>query len=340
MILTLFMALSLPAALVHAQPVVERSQPATPRKMIVRADDVGATDVYNLGVFEAIDNGVVTWADIMLDTPGSVDALRKLKARPWISVGWHTHMWGTPLLAASEVPSLVVPQDQEFAGRFRTDLQTAQDVVYEEILAELRAQMRLSIRYMGRPPTFAPSRFGPVNTDTPFMRARQKVVEEFGMIDGWYNGMGKVPADPKYASRKIWYTDMIPGVKDFYLSDSVVEWETKYSPANYYLQDRGGNLKLMDEGWVTVRAWHPGYLDLWTYLSMERGDRTMSRRFTLPRLLDLEGLTSRRLKQWIIDNRITLVSPHDALFNQNIYQEHLKRTGSDLYMPVLPVDRP
>lgn len=306
----------------------ESTKPAAPRRMIVRADDVGATNVYNIGVFEAIDNGVVTWADVMLDCPGTIDALRKLKARPWISVGWHSHMWGSPVLPARQVPSLVVPQGQPFAGRFRVDLQTAQDIVYAEMLAELRAEMELSIRHLGRPPTF-----GAGGSGTPFLQAKQKVVDEYGLIQGdWADWMGQRPPEPKWADRKIWYTDMIPGVKDFYQTDSVADWEKNYSPVNYYTEDRGGMLKLMDEGWTPVRAWHPGYLDLWTYRLMERGDRTMARRFTLPRLLDLEGLTSDRLKQWIRDNRIALVSPQDALFGKSAYQDHLKAIGSDLYM--------
>lgn len=44
-------------------------------KMIVRADDVGYTLVNNIGAFEAIENGVVTSSDVMLDCPGTVDAL-------------------------------------------------------------------------------------------------------------------------------------------------------------------------------------------------------------------------------------------------------------------------
>lgn len=305
------------------------------RRMIVRADDVGATIVYNMGVFEAIDKGIVTWADIMLDSPGTIDALKKLKARPWISVGWHAHMWGSPVLPAKQVPSLVVPAGEPFAGRFRTDLQTAPDVKYEEALAELRAEMQLSIKYLGHAPTFGSAGNGmpgqPI-TPSPFTQAKQKVVDEYGLIDGWYNAMGKKPALAKWVDKKVFYTDNLVGVKDFYQTDSVADWENNYSPVNYYTQDRGGQIPLMDEGWTPVRAFHPAYLDLWTYRYMERGDRTMSRRFTITRLLDLEGLTSDKTKDWVRQNHIALVSPEDVLFDRNRYQQHLKAIGSDLYM--------
>ena len=91
------------------------------RRMIVRADDVGHSKVHNIGTFEAIERGVVTSADVMLDSPGTEDALERLKTLPWISVGWHMHMWGAPVLAPREVPSLV-EKSGEFAGRFRLDL--------------------------------------------------------------------------------------------------------------------------------------------------------------------------------------------------------------------------
>ena len=41
------------------------------RRMIVRADDVGHSKVHNIGTFEAIEGGVATSADVMLDSPGT-----------------------------------------------------------------------------------------------------------------------------------------------------------------------------------------------------------------------------------------------------------------------------
>ena len=87
------------------------------RRMIIRVDDVGFSNVYNIGTFETIHNGVATSADVMLDSPGTVDALLRLKAFPWISIGWHTHMWGKPVLEDNKVQSLI-EQEGEFKGRF------------------------------------------------------------------------------------------------------------------------------------------------------------------------------------------------------------------------------
>lgn len=52
------------------------------QKLVIRADDVGYTPVGNMGVFETFDKGYSTSADVMLDSPGTLDALRRLREYP------------------------------------------------------------------------------------------------------------------------------------------------------------------------------------------------------------------------------------------------------------------
>ena len=118
------------------------------KKMIVRADDVGYTHVFNLGTFEAIRNGVVTSADIMLESPGTVEALTLLKDMQWISVGWHTHFWCSPILPTERVPSLLIPG----TDRFRHDILTTDEISADELEAECHAQMKRCIQILGRAP--------------------------------------------------------------------------------------------------------------------------------------------------------------------------------------------
>lgn len=105
-------------------------------KMIMRIDDVGYTHVHNLASFDAIDKGIATSADLMLDTPGTVEAMEFLRERPWISVGWHMHFWGSPVLPAEEVTTLLREN-----GHFRKDITSAEDVSEVEAYAELRAEI-------------------------------------------------------------------------------------------------------------------------------------------------------------------------------------------------------
>src|SRR5271165_3000476 len=79
----------MPASSQFATGYTPRQDRAECRKMVVRADDIGMSKFCNFGAFEAIENGVVTAAAIMLADPGTEDALERLKAYPWISVDWH-----------------------------------------------------------------------------------------------------------------------------------------------------------------------------------------------------------------------------------------------------------
>ena len=44
------------------------------QKLIIRADEVGYTEVCNIGTFETFHHGYATTADVMLDAPGIEDA--------------------------------------------------------------------------------------------------------------------------------------------------------------------------------------------------------------------------------------------------------------------------
>ncbi|RVU03218.1 ChbG/HpnK family deacetylase [Novosphingobium umbonatum] len=322
------------------------------RKIVIRVDDVGHSPVHNIGTFEAIDGGMVTSVDIMLDSPGTVDALERLKAYPWLSLGWHVHMWGAPILPASRVPSLV-DKGGEFDGRFRTDLARASDVVAEEAVAELRAQLQRCQRILGRVPDTGKL----ADNGTPWGRAMNAVNAEAGIVSGYatvqptgakvlakiraaqakgeewakyYNAKGapEVPAQPQWAHAKILQLDGTEAYIDV-LTDSETELELHYDPVLYYTQDRAGILTLPEDV-IAVQAWHPGYVDYYVYRQGERANRARARQFTVNRTQDVAALRDPRLKDWIRRNGIELVNQRDALFGSREFQNHLRAIGSDL----------
>jgi predicted glycoside hydrolase/deacetylase ChbG (UPF0249 family) len=327
----------------------------TGKKLVVRADDVGFSKVCNIGTFEAIENGIVTSADVMLDSPGTEDALERLSKLPWISVGWHTHMWGAPVLGPREVPSLVEKGGQ-FDGRFRLDLGQAKDVVYDEAVRELRTQLDRCVRILGKAPDTGGGGFG----DSPWAKAMKLVTDQFGLINGFsgqvgtdkamsdnivaaqkrgerwalaygnFTGFPAGKADEKWASKKITSLDGFLGYKDIF-TDSLTEVEENYDPVKYFLEDRAGILKYPDDT-VLVSVWHPGYVDYFIYRLGERGNRDRARLFVLCRVQEVAALTDIRLKNWISENHIELVNYRDALFGTSEYQNHLKTVCSDLAM--------
>jgi predicted glycoside hydrolase/deacetylase ChbG (UPF0249 family) len=292
-------------------------------KMIIRADDVGYSDVFNMGTFKTIEQGVVTSADVMLDTPGTVDALHRLRDLPWISIGWHVHFWGSPLLEPHLIPSLLDAN----TGRFRNNLRFLEDVNLDEAIAECRAEMERCVKILGKAPDtteFPASIIG---------QAVKQVSDEYGIVYEFANKRHTPPGGPtkiskpseRWASRKIHVLDPKSAYAEL-LTDSVTDVE-KYDPVNYYLEDRC-HLADFPEDAVVEQSWHPGYLDYFVYRQGDPGP--FARNFTLGRVIDVEALCSDRLKNWIKEKQIELVNFRDALYGTREYQNHLRLIGSDL----------
>lgn len=296
-------------------------------KLIIRADDLGYTELYNEASFAVFSEGVATAADVMCDTPGSIDALKRLRDYPWISVGWHTHMWGTPLAEPILVPTLY---DRE-TGHFRTDVLTAEDVDYDQALYECRMQMSMFHEYLGKAPDTVTMI---TDVDSPFCRAMRTVVKENGIayryypIDGEFDGVKlDISKDEKWNRCKIEsFLDMetMRGV----FTDSISEQMEQYDPLDYYL-NRSSKMFEGDKDRILLQCWHPGIVD---YYVENLGDRTpRAKNFLLVRPRDLHALCSDEIKEWIVEKRIELVNQRDALYGTREYQNHLREIGSRLF---------
>lgn len=301
-------------------------------KLVIRADDVGYTDVCNIGTFETMEHGVVTSADMMLDTPGTVDALERLKNYPWLSVGWHTHFWGAPVLGGDRVPTMYDPERKGF----RTDLYTAEDVSYGEALAECRAQMELCIDVLGKVPDVGDCM---TKTASPFTAALTQVMEEHHIVT---NFMGLdlstpdriTPAAEKWKNRKIYARGLLDYCRPLKSepltpagwTDSITAL-LDYDPIRFYVNDESRMLQ-KDPDTITVHAWHPGYVDYYVY---RHGDYTpASYCFKDIRTVDVHALCSAEVHDWLRDNHVELINMRDALYGTNEYQAYLRAVGSDL----------
>jgi chitin disaccharide deacetylase len=59
--------------------------------LIVNADDFGYGAAINRGIVEAIDRGIVTSAGLMVNTPGTAEAVGLAEERPHVSLGLHVN---------------------------------------------------------------------------------------------------------------------------------------------------------------------------------------------------------------------------------------------------------
>ncbi len=275
-------------------------------KLIVRADDVGYTTAYNMGFEKAVTNGVVTSADLMLDCPGFEDAVERLKKYPFLSVGWHSHFWGKPVLPPEEVPSMV----NEFGWfKFRKDQKLKDTCDYDEIVKECRAQLNRCIRLLGKAPDYTHSSRGGV-----FEEARRQVCDEYGIKYGFCTKMhpdGSFVEKPKeeFAPLNIYMVNQPATVYKTIYHDSMAVRRT-YDPVKYYQS----NAEDMLSKEICITAWHPGYLD--DHILKESS-------CTEARIVDLMALCSQELKDWIRDNHVELINYRDALYKTHEYQNYL-----------------
>ena len=278
-------------------------------KVIFRADDVGYTDTHNKGTWKTIEEGVVTAADLMLDCPGFEDACAYLKDKPWITIGWHTHMWGRPVLDPSEVPSMV---NEEGRFKWRRDKKLMEEVNYDEAVREFRAQIERCQKLLGRIPETCGKGRGTIG------KAIQQVCDEYGIRYGFVGGVGydgkEHFADEPYRSLNIKeYVDLS---KKHTKTLNVVDFPY-YDPCGSILD------MPIEEDTIWMRSQHPGYLD--DYVLAESSA-------TIVRVKDVEALTCDRIRNWVLDNKIELINTHDALYGTSQYQDHLKQIGSPFWI--------
>ncbi|MDD4642367.1 MAG: ChbG/HpnK family deacetylase [Erysipelotrichaceae bacterium] len=283
------------------------------KRLVYRADDIGYTKAFNDGAFKAIEEGIVTSADIMLDTPATIDALERIKNYPWISIGWHRHLWGSPVAGAENVPSMVNEQ-----GRFkwRKNMKLMDTVTYEDAYREFKAQLELCLNIIGRVPDSAH-----YEGSRPIDIAMRDVCLEYNISCNFWgetspNETVYKAADQRYQylNYRRWPTQDHPDKhKRFDLA-----YFHEYDPAHQIMSVRWEN---DNEIWRV--GGHPGYLD--EYILAEST-------CNVHRVKDIEAVCSEEVKQWIIENEIELINQRDVLFNTSEYQNHLKHINSPLYI--------
>ena len=119
------------------------------RRLIVNADDFGLTAGVSRGILEAHRRGIVTSTTLIANPRLDGAMLDGLKASR-LGVGLHLNLTlGEPVSPAEEIPSLL-----DAGGKFvRDPLRQAAEAKPEEVVLELRAQMAVFIRLLGRKPT-------------------------------------------------------------------------------------------------------------------------------------------------------------------------------------------
>ncbi len=141
------LALALAAAVsaAHAATLQERlGHPADARLLVIHADDLGMAQAVNRATFEALEQGWITSASILVPCPWFPEVAGWARSHPNADLGvhlalnseWTTFRW-RPLLAGREVPSLV--DEHGYLPLLETTV--AERARPREVERELRAQV-------------------------------------------------------------------------------------------------------------------------------------------------------------------------------------------------------
>ncbi|MCD7885709.1 MAG: ChbG/HpnK family deacetylase [Lachnospiraceae bacterium] len=256
--------------------------------MIIRADDVGYTETCNDGAFQAIKEGCVTVASVMLDTEGATDALARLQDCPWVSLDWSAKFWGKPVLEADRVPDLVGAD-----GYFRRDLLQLSQINEHELEMELEAEIRYCILNYGKAP-FSAMPSGSAAVD----QVKERVCRHFGVIYD-YCGEGKK------------------------ISCCGEEYRSTLNFENYDCYDPLTVIKeaSAEEGKIPMVTLQPGFLDDYVLRNTLEGPRSS---ISIHRLKDVQVLCSPELADWIKETGIRLVNLRDVFYGTQDYQNYWK----------------
>ncbi|USI74542.1 hopanoid biosynthesis-associated protein HpnK [Sphingomonas morindae] len=117
-------------------------------RLIVTADDFGASISVNAAIERGHRDGILTCASLMVAGEAAADAVARARRLPGLGVGLHLVLVeGRPVLPPSAVPDLV-----DAHGRFRTNMARAGATIFfkpaarRQLAAEIRAQFEAFAR--------------------------------------------------------------------------------------------------------------------------------------------------------------------------------------------------
>ena len=279
------------------------------KRLVYRADDVGYTEAFDLGIYKAFEEGIATSADVMLDSPHTVEALKWLKDRPWISIGWHRHLWESPVLPPEEVPSLV-DEEGRFKWRHRKGY-LMNEATYDDAYREFKAEAELCKLITGRYPDAASS----WGKDNELEKAYNDLIEELQIPKNFWYDSPRQQGDPKY--EHLHYRQW--GGENFVGGPSRSFELAHFDEYDPYTKNTSVVWENEDQIWRV--GGHPGYCD----------DHIMAESScNIHRCKDLEACL--KMKQWVIDNKIELINQRDVFYGTSEFHNHLKELNSPLWI--------
>ncbi|MCI8401379.1 MAG: ChbG/HpnK family deacetylase [Lachnospiraceae bacterium] len=255
-------------------------------KLLVQSDDYGITEAQARGAIQAITEGIVRNTGLFSNMPWAPRCVEWI--RPYldqIAFGLDLNMsTGPALLSRQEIPSLVQENGQFLTSSMNRALDTDENdhdhVVYEEAYREFEAQILRFIELVGRKPDYLHGHAYGTKTTS---RVSRDLAAKYGLPYSMAIG-----EDPRMTS----------GGMGWYQFPPTLENQLKSDLTDFILKDQNGYLG-KEYGMLIT---HCGYVEACLFgLSS----------FTLYRAKDLEGVTDEKVKQWVKDNQVELITYKD-----------------------------
>ncbi|MBC2072712.1 carbohydrate deacetylase [Listeria marthii] len=243
-------------------------------KLIINADDFGFTRAINYGIIDAHNLGVLTSTTLMVTMPAFEHAVELSKQTPTLGIGLHLNLTlGKPMTNGA---SLVDETGEMIKPKFITP---DYPYVEEEVYQEFKAQYQRFVQFMKKKPSHLDSHLFSTDIYQSAINAAKRLAEEVGIplrnhdTNGFEHVefMWEKPLEIPYGA----YENLD------------------------YIYDYASSILCYD--YVEIMT-HPGYLDSFI---LENST------FSMPRANELESLISTRMRQFINDNIVELISYHD-----------------------------
>jgi len=255
-------------------------------KLLVQSDDYGITEAVSFGIIKGIKDGIIRNTGFFSNMPWAEYCAELI--RPYlndIAFGIDLNAsTGPALLSKEEIPSLVQDDGYFLTSSMNRALDTAENdydhVVYEDLYKEFEAQILKFIEIVGKKPDY-------LQGHAYMTKTTAKVHADLAQKHGILLGSSRI-AEKGYHNLGMPWLQNPPTLDNQRTSDL----------EGHIL---GNSVEILSHEKAFLIT-HSGYVDA-ELLELSS--------FNIYRAMDLKGLTSEKVKQWVKDNDIELVTYKD-----------------------------
>lgn len=251
------------------------------KKLLIRGDDLGYSEGVTLGMLSAYEHGIVNSMAIMINMPYAKEAVVLAKKHKGLCLGLHVNVTnGKALAPQDKIPTLVDENGYFISSQIRREQLAKGQKLFDEEDAYIEAKYQLEryIELVGQLPEYIDLHVLEV---PPLINAVLRVYKEYNIPVCLYD------------------MDIDKGMYDQVMKQYEYYQEHDHDFENMFIDEYFH----MYDG-LNVLVTHPGFIDY---------DVACTSSMLKERLYDYSLVTSQRLKEWLKNNNIEVISFRDLV---------------------------